>query len=113
MPKSFPKNVRLSAGVVGKTVFLFCCANLRPAGEGLWLAGSPNSAGRGIGKGAISPTWGTARLGIGRTFSGSAIAAAGAGRIDSIDSKVDLSGKLCASETGAEPEDDRGSNSPP
>jgi hypothetical protein len=45
MPKSFSKNVRLSPGVVGKTVFLFCCANLRPAGEGLWLAGSPNSAG--------------------------------------------------------------------
>src|ERR1700730_8343968 len=110
MPKSFSKNVRLSAGGGGEAVFLFCCANLRSAGEGLWLGGGPNPAGRGIGKGALSAIWGTARLGIGRTFSGSAIAEAGAGRIDS---KVDLSGKLCASETGVEPEDDRGSNRPP
>jgi hypothetical protein len=95
--------------VVGGAVLLFCCANRRPdAGNGLWLAGRPNSAGRGIGKGALSASWGTARLGIGRTFSGSAIA--GTGRIDS---NVDLSGKLCASETGVDPEENLGSNSPP
>jgi hypothetical protein len=53
---------------------------------------------------------GNGPFGFGRTFSGSAIAAAGTGRIES---KVDLSGKLCASESGAEPEENLGSNSPP
>src|ERR1700730_11340645 len=102
MPKNFSKSVRLSEGAAGGADLLFCCTNQRSdEGNGPRLSSDPNPAGRGTGKGALSASWGTARLGIGRRCSGSAVAAAGACRIDS---KVDLSGKLCASETGAKPE---------
>jgi len=109
MPKIFSKNVRLSGGVAGRTAFLFCCTKRRlEVGDGLWLSNIPNSVGRGGGKGMFSASLGTAGLGIGRKFSGSAIAAEGAGGIDS---KFDLTGELCASETGVEPEKKPGSNS--
>jgi len=105
-PKSFSKNVRLSAGEVGGAVLLSCRANRRPdAANGLWLSSDPNSVGRGTGKGARSPNW--ARAGAGRTFSCSAIAAEGAGETGS---RFNTSGKFRASETGVEPEKDRGSN---
>src|SRR2546426_9992305 len=102
MPKSFSKNVRLSASVVGGAVLLFCCANRRPdAGNGLWLSSDPNSVGRGTGKGMLAPNW--APFGAGRTFSCSAIAAEGAGGTGL---RFNLSGNFFANETGVEPEDD-------
>ena len=106
--KIFPKNVRLSGGVAGRTGFLFCCTKSRLEIGGLWLSNIPDFVGRGGGKGMFSASLGTAGLGIGRKFSGSAIAAEGAGGIDS---KFDLRGELCASETSVEPEKKPGSNS--
>ena len=109
MPKIFSKNVRLSGGVAGRTGFLFCCTKSRlEVGGRLWLSNIPDLVGRGGGKGMFSASLGTAGLGIGRKFSGSVIAAEGAAGIDS---KFDLRGELCASETSVEPEKKLGLNS--
>jgi hypothetical protein len=108
--KLLEKRAVISKRVWG-AVLLYGCGNRRPdVGSGLWLSSDPNWAGRGIGKGALLPSWRTASIGIGRTFSGSAIAAEGAGGIDP---RFDSSGKLCASETGVELEENLGSNSAP
>src|SRR5438874_13207999 len=103
MPKIFSKNVRLSGGVAGRrTGFLFCCTKRRlEVGDGLWLSDIPDLVGRGGGKGMFSASLGTTGLGVVRKFSGSVIAAEGTGGIDS---KFDLRGELCASETSVEPE---------
>ena len=79
MPKIFSKNVRLSGRAAGRTGFLFRCTKRRlEVRDGLWLSNIPNWVGRGGGKGMLSASLGTAGLGIGRTFSGSMIAAEGA-----------------------------------
>lgn len=73
------------------------------------LAVDGGSAGRGIGKGAISPNCKAVGGGSDATFSAVSIAAAGSGA----DSRTEAKGKLCPSETGAEPEAGLGSNSAP